>query len=189
MTLISDLSPEDMEKVRCLAHIELSITFDENGIHLKTLRPAKTKNINGEYMSCASLSKSCTPVVITEEQLFGVPLTVLLQNDLKRDPKTTIPLLFQEVRYSILSFALCNASYTFVKMIEYLEGRSIKEEGILRVPGSTQRIKVLKCSCYVVLSSVTSFVSCRTSRRSWREHTTVENSRLKEERPQTLHHS
>lgn len=98
---MSDLSLRDMEKVRCLAHIELSITFEENGIHLRTLRPAKLRNINGECKLCNSVSKSCTRVV-ADEQLFGVPLTALLQNDLKRDPKAKIPLLFKEV--GILSF-------------------------------------------------------------------------------------
>ena len=108
---MSDLSPEDMEKVRCLAHIELSITFDENGIHLRTLRPAKPKNINGEYTLSTSLSNGCTLVVIAEEQLFGVPLTVLMQNDLKRDSKATIPLLFKEVRCPMHSYAFLYSLY------------------------------------------------------------------------------
>lgn len=90
------------------------------------------------------MSKNCTPVVVAEEQLFGVPLSVLLQNDLKRDPKATIPLLLKEVCHLFFHFAVCNARNTFVKMVEYLEEKSIKEEGILRVPGSAQRIKVGK---------------------------------------------
>ena len=42
--MIDDLSPGDMEKIQCLAHIELSITFDENNIPLRTLRTPKLKN-------------------------------------------------------------------------------------------------------------------------------------------------
>jgi hypothetical protein len=103
VTMLDDLSTRDMEKIKCLAHIELSITFYENNIPMRTLRSPKAKNY--------------------EEKQFGVPLDVVLQSDQKRNPKTSLPLLFKE-------------------MIMYLEKSGLKEEGILRVSGSKQRIKV-----------------------------------------------
>lgn len=105
ITQIDDLSSEDMVKVQCLAHIELSVTFDENNIPLRSLRNRKYK--------------------INDDQLFGVPLSTLLQKDQRRDPKARIPLLIKE-------------------MIEYLEKVGFNEEGILRVSGSRQRIAAIK---------------------------------------------
>lgn len=46
--MIDDLSIGDMEKIQCLAHIELTITFEENNIPLRTLRPVKPKNYTGK---------------------------------------------------------------------------------------------------------------------------------------------
>ncbi|XP_064653197.1 rho GTPase-activating protein 18-like isoform X2 [Lineus longissimus] len=53
---------------------------------------------------------------------FGVPLNFLMENDRKRDPKCKVPILFGEI-------------------IEYLDKNCLKEEGILRIPGSASRIK------------------------------------------------
>ena len=36
--------------------------------------------------------------LISEDQIFGVPLATLLENDRKRDPKAYIPLFLKEVR-------------------------------------------------------------------------------------------
>lgn len=58
-----------------------------------------------------------------EEKQFGSSLSLLLQNDQQRNPKADIPLLFKE-------------------MILYLENNGLHDEGILRVSGSRQRIKV-----------------------------------------------
>uniref|UniRef100_A0A8C7ZPQ3 Rho-GAP domain-containing protein n=1 Tax=Oryzias sinensis TaxID=183150 RepID=A0A8C7ZPQ3_9TELE len=62
---------------------------------------------------------------IPDNSLFGVPLAALLEHDQKLKPNTTIPLFLQ----GLLSF---------------LEKRGIDSEGILRVPGSQSRIKLLQ---------------------------------------------
>uniref|UniRef100_A0A8C6T4B8 Rho GTPase activating protein 40 n=1 Tax=Neogobius melanostomus TaxID=47308 RepID=A0A8C6T4B8_9GOBI len=64
---------------------------------------------------------------IPESSLFGVPLATLLENDQKVKPHTSIPLFMQ----ALLSF---------------LEKKGLDSEGILRVPGSLSRIKVLQQS-------------------------------------------
>ncbi|XP_062328282.1 rho GTPase-activating protein 40 isoform X2 [Osmerus eperlanus] len=64
---------------------------------------------------------------IPESPLFGVPLASLLEHDQKIKPTTTIPLILQ----ALLSF---------------LEKRGVDSEGILRVPGSQSRIKLLQQS-------------------------------------------
>uniref|UniRef100_A0ABM0MFV6 Rho GTPase-activating protein 18-like n=1 Tax=Saccoglossus kowalevskii TaxID=10224 RepID=A0ABM0MFV6_SACKO len=60
-----------------------------------------------------------------ETGLFGVPLHILLENDRRRQSKATIPLIFQQ-------------------MMAYLKVKGIKDEGILRIPGSSTRMKVLR---------------------------------------------
>ncbi|XP_026068565.1 rho GTPase-activating protein 40-like isoform X1 [Carassius auratus] len=62
---------------------------------------------------------------IPESCLFGVPLASLVESDQKIKPSTQIPLLLQ----TLLSF---------------LEKKGLDSEGILRVPGSQSRIKVLQ---------------------------------------------
>ncbi|KAF7666679.1 hypothetical protein LDENG_00096770 [Lucifuga dentata] len=62
---------------------------------------------------------------IPESPLFGVPLATLLENDQKVKPNSTTPLFLQ----ALLSF---------------LEKRGVDSEGILRVPGSLSRIKLLQ---------------------------------------------
>ncbi|CAJ1050376.1 rho GTPase-activating protein 40 isoform X2 [Xyrichtys novacula] len=62
---------------------------------------------------------------IAESPLFGVPLATLLENDQKVKPHTSTPLFLQ----SLLSF---------------LEKKGVDSEGILRVPGSQSRIKLLQ---------------------------------------------
>ncbi|XP_010780446.1 rho GTPase-activating protein 40 isoform X1 [Notothenia coriiceps] len=61
----------------------------------------------------------------TESPLYGVPLATLLENDQKMKPNTSIPLYMQ----ALLSF---------------LEKKGVDSEGILRVPGSQSRIKMLQ---------------------------------------------
>ncbi|XP_016097250.1 rho GTPase-activating protein 40-like [Sinocyclocheilus grahami] len=62
---------------------------------------------------------------IPESCLFGVPLASLVESDQKIKPNTQIPLFLQ----TLLSF---------------LEKKGLDSEGILRVPGSQSRIKVLQ---------------------------------------------
>ncbi|XP_039510224.1 rho GTPase-activating protein 40 isoform X2 [Pimephales promelas] len=62
---------------------------------------------------------------IPESCLFGVPLASLVESDQKIKPSTQIPLFLQ----ALLSF---------------LEKKGLDSEGILRVPGSQARIKVLQ---------------------------------------------
>ncbi|KAJ8259421.1 hypothetical protein GJAV_G00169080 [Gymnothorax javanicus] len=62
---------------------------------------------------------------IPESSLFGVPLATLVENDQKLKPSTSIPLIL----HALLSF---------------LERKGLDSEGILRVPGSQTRIKVLQ---------------------------------------------
>ena len=84
ITHVSSLSPPDREKVRSLALLELTVTFDDHNIPLRPRRSAKAKSY-------------------PEGKLFGVPLNVLLSNDRKREPNAQIPLLFQEVCVCTLS--------------------------------------------------------------------------------------
>ncbi|XP_058487154.1 rho GTPase-activating protein 40 [Solea solea] len=62
---------------------------------------------------------------IPESPLFGVHLATLLENDQKLKPNTPTPLFLQ----ALLSF---------------LEKKGVDSEGILRVPGSQSRIKLLQ---------------------------------------------
>ena len=55
ITEINDLGESDLEKVRCLAHIELSVTFEENNIPLRPLKAKKVSKINGKDKSCIVL--------------------------------------------------------------------------------------------------------------------------------------
>ena len=98
-----------MMKIQCLAHIELSVTFDENNIPLRSLRNRKYK-INGKCLSIylylsiyLSIYVSFYILIIIDDQLFGVPLSTLLQKDQRRDPKARIPLLIKEVTILINS--------------------------------------------------------------------------------------
>ncbi|XP_061544266.1 rho GTPase-activating protein 40 isoform X2 [Phycodurus eques] len=62
---------------------------------------------------------------LTESPLFGVPLATLLENDQKVKAAATTPLLLQE-------------------LLTFLEKKGVDSEGILRVPGSLSRIKLLQ---------------------------------------------
>lgn len=62
---------------------------------------------------------------IAESCLFGVPLTSLVENDQKTKPNLQIPLFLQT-------------------LLSLLEKKGLESEGILRVPGSQARIKVLQ---------------------------------------------
>lgn len=48
ITHVNDLSAKDMEKVRSVAFLELTVTFDDHGIPLRPRRPAKVKSAPGK---------------------------------------------------------------------------------------------------------------------------------------------
>ncbi|XP_044532900.1 rho GTPase-activating protein 18 [Gracilinanus agilis] len=103
-TRIGDLAPQDMKKVCHLAFIELTALYDVLGIELKHQKTVKMKT--------------------KDSGLFGVPLSVLLEQDQKRVPGTRIPLIFQ-------------------KLISRIEEGGLETEGLLRIPGAAIRIKNL----------------------------------------------
>eukprot|EP00794_Sanderia_malayensis_P012158 gene12158-13412_t len=93
MTRISDLSEQDMAKVRSLALIELTALFD-----------------------------NCEGVI------FGVALPFLSQRDYAKESdkgKSQVPRFFKD-------------------LIGYLQDNALREQGLLRVSGSQQRIKALR---------------------------------------------
>ncbi|XP_014662966.1 PREDICTED: rho GTPase-activating protein 18-like isoform X2 [Priapulus caudatus] len=57
--------------------------------------------------------------------LFGVPLTTIVERDQRKQPDIKVPLVLNE-------------------MTQFLEANGIREEGILRVPGSAVRTRQLK---------------------------------------------
>ncbi|KAI2586081.1 Rho GTPase activating protein 28, partial [Homo sapiens] len=67
---------EDMKKIRHLSLIELTAFFDAFGIQLKR---NKTEKVKGR-----------------DNGIFGVPLTVLLDGDRKKDPGVKVPLVLQK---------------------------------------------------------------------------------------------
>ncbi|KXJ20532.1 Rho GTPase-activating protein 18 [Exaiptasia diaphana] len=105
VTHISDISKQDMEKVRSLALIELTALFDSHGIALHRRKPVKRK--------------------VKESGIFGVPLQYMVQHDRAKGVHTKVPIFLQEI-------------------INYLEETGLKDEGILRVPGSFPRVKAIK---------------------------------------------
>ncbi|XP_078256288.1 rho GTPase-activating protein 18 isoform X1 [Rhinoraja longicauda] len=98
------LAPQDMKKVRSLALIEMAALFDTLGINFKHHKAIKVK--------------------IKETGLFGVPLSLLLEQDHKKVPGTKVPLIIQ-------------------KLISHIEEEGLNTEGILRIPGLATRIKSL----------------------------------------------
>uniref|UniRef100_A0A2K5HSH8 Rho-GAP domain-containing protein n=1 Tax=Colobus angolensis palliatus TaxID=336983 RepID=A0A2K5HSH8_COLAP len=76
LTEAGDLSAEDMKKIRHLSLIELTAFFDAFGIQLKR---NKTEKVKGR-----------------DSGIFGVPLTVLLDSDRKKDPGVKVPLVLQK---------------------------------------------------------------------------------------------
>ncbi|XP_069508470.1 rho GTPase-activating protein 40 isoform X3 [Ambystoma mexicanum] len=105
VTRIGDLSSLDMKKVPTLALIELTALCDILDLDLKRNKAVKRK--------------------ASENHLFGVPLSLLLENDQKILPNTQVPLILQ-------------------KMLTCLEKKGLENEGILRISGSQTRIKGLQ---------------------------------------------
>ncbi|XP_062057364.1 rho GTPase-activating protein 28 isoform X2 [Lepus europaeus] len=102
LTEAGDLSAEDMKKIRHLSLIELTAFFDAFGIQLKR---NKTEKVKGR-----------------DNGIFGVPLTVLLDNDRKKDPGVKVPLVLQ-------------------KFFEKVEDSGLESEGIFRLSGCTAKVK------------------------------------------------
>uniref|UniRef100_A0A8C0EGJ1 Rho GTPase-activating protein 18 n=1 Tax=Bubo bubo TaxID=30461 RepID=A0A8C0EGJ1_BUBBB len=103
-TKIGDLAPQDMKKVYSLALIELTALYDILGTEFKQQKAVKIKT--------------------KDSGLFGVPLSVLLEQDQKKVPGTKIPLIFQ-------------------KLIAQIEETTLGTEGLLRIPGVATRVKSL----------------------------------------------
>ncbi|XP_043920381.1 rho GTPase-activating protein 18 [Protopterus annectens] len=103
-TKVGDLAPQDMAKVHSLALIELTALYDILGTEFKHQKAMKIKT--------------------KETGLFGVPLSLLLEQDQKKVPGTKIPLLFQ-------------------KLVSHIEDEGLQTEGLLRIPGAATRIKTL----------------------------------------------
>ncbi|XP_068794363.1 rho GTPase-activating protein 18 isoform X5 [Struthio camelus] len=103
-TKIGDLAPQDMKKIYSLALIELTALYDILGTEFKQQKAAKIKT--------------------KESGLFGVPLSVLLEQDQKKVPGTKTPLIFQ-------------------KLISQIEEATLETEGLLRIPGVAARVKSL----------------------------------------------
>ncbi|NXE12259.1 RHG18 protein, partial [Lophotis ruficrista] len=103
-TKIGDLAPQDMKKVYSLALIELTALYDTLGTEFKQQKAVKIKT--------------------KDSGLFGVPLSVLLEQDQKKVPGTKIPLIFQ-------------------KLIAQIEEATLETEGLLRIPGVATRVKSL----------------------------------------------
>ncbi|NXI51723.1 RHG18 protein, partial [Chloroceryle aenea] len=103
-TKIGDLAPQDMEKVHALALIEITALYDELRTEFKQQKAVKIKT--------------------KDSGLFGVPLSILLEQDQKKVPGTKIPLIFQ-------------------KLIAQIEETTLETEGLLRIPGVATRVKSL----------------------------------------------
>ncbi|XP_006227742.1 rho GTPase-activating protein 18 isoform X2 [Rattus norvegicus] len=103
-TRIGDLAPQDMKKVCYLSLIELTALYDVLGVELKQQKAVKIKT--------------------RDSGLFGIPLTILLEQDQRKVPGTRIPLIFQ-------------------KLISCIEEGSLETEGLLRIPGAAMRVKNL----------------------------------------------
>ncbi|XP_045383330.1 rho GTPase-activating protein 28 isoform X3 [Lemur catta] len=102
LTEAGDLSAEDMKNIRHLSLIELTAFFDAFGIQLKR---NKTEKVKGR-----------------DSGIFGVPLTVLLENDRRKDPGVKVPLVLQ-------------------KFFEKVEESGLESEGIFRLSGCTAKVK------------------------------------------------
>ncbi|XP_048219543.1 rho GTPase-activating protein 28 isoform X2 [Perognathus longimembris pacificus] len=102
LTEAGDLSAEDMKKIRHLSLIELTAFFDAFRIQLKR---SKTEKVKGR-----------------DNGIFGVPLTVLLENDRKKDPGVKVPFVLQ-------------------KFFEKVEESGLESEGIFRLSGCTAKVK------------------------------------------------
>ncbi|XP_052398155.1 rho GTPase-activating protein 18 isoform X1 [Carassius gibelio] len=77
VTLVSDLSSEDLKKIGYISLIELTTFYDFLGIEMKRSRVVRSK--------------------ARDSGIFGVPLTTLLENDQKKYPGSRVPLVFKKL--------------------------------------------------------------------------------------------
>ncbi|GAB1294999.1 Rho GTPase-activating protein 18 [Apodemus speciosus] len=133
-TRIGDLAPQDMKTVRYLSLIELTALYDVLGIELKQQKAVKIK--------------------IRDSGIFGIPLTILLEQDQRKVPGTRIPLVFQKVSlyspgcpgtHSVdqAGLTLRNLPGSASQLISRIEEGGLETEGLLRIPGAAMRIKNL----------------------------------------------
>ncbi|KAM7402390.1 hypothetical protein PAMP_017634 [Pampus punctatissimus] len=122
VTRIQDLSHTDMKKVRQLALIDMTALCDLLELEVKRHKTGKRK-IPG--MGHNPHTNVLGGLHTEESTLFGVPLATLLENDQKVRPNTTTPVFLQA-------------------LLTFLEKKGVDSEGILRVPGSQSRIKLLQ---------------------------------------------
>lgn len=107
VTRLEDLGPDDVRKIKTLALIELTALFDVHNIQYARRKPVKKKRKDGT------------------DNVFGVPLSVLLEFDRRIQPDCKVPLVMK-------------------KILSHLEKYGLDEEGILRVPGVVAKIQTLK---------------------------------------------
>ena len=112
ITYVNDLSAKDMEKVRSVAFLELTVTFDDHGIPLRPRRPTKVKSTPGKLsgmggVGTRGLSWMMVRFIVPENALFGVSLSTLVQNDRQREPSVHVPLIFEEVSLFTRCLLLC----------------------------------------------------------------------------------
>lgn len=105
-TIISDLSTEDVMKIRPLALLEFTILGEPYGIQCHRRKSPRKRRKE-------------------ENSVFGVPLITLLEHDRKLLPDCKIPLVME-------------------RLLNRLDQSGLKEEGILRIPGSSHKTDLLK---------------------------------------------
>ncbi|XP_052764018.1 rho GTPase-activating protein 18-like isoform X3 [Mya arenaria] len=97
---------------------EEDVTYVRNLAFLELTSMFDTHNI--------AFSRRRSKKKYNEHGIFGVPLQLLLEHDQKLSPNTPhIPIVFQEI-------------------LHYLHKNCLEAEGILRIPGSSSRIKTLR---------------------------------------------
>lgn len=109
---------QDMLGLTCIDDIS-----DTDVTHLKNLALLELTSMFDTHN--ITYSRRRTKKRYKEHGIFGVPLDTLLEQDQKREPHARIPLVFQEI-------------------ISYLVKYCLDSEGILRIPGSSSRIKQLR---------------------------------------------
>ncbi|MGH0165287.1 UNVERIFIED_CONTAM: hypothetical protein FKN15_051061 [Acipenser sinensis] len=114
LTIVGDLSKEDMKKIGYISLIELTAYFDALGIELKRNRTVKSK--------------------VRECGLFGVPLTTLLENDQKKFPGSKVPLIFKKALFVLFILAYIHIAFSRspINCLEHVREKWPRD-GILRV--------------------------------------------------------
>lgn len=102
---------------------------DEDMVKVRSLALLELTALFDAYAIPMNRRKCPTKQKYKDQGMFGVPLAVLSQREeSKKDPDVKAPRIFRE-------------------MLAYLEKYGLKEEGILRIPGSTPRVKSFREEC------------------------------------------